>query len=65
MIFEGFAQELKKVVDIDWATIALIDGDELYFMALSSTIGSAWQTEERIPLKETATEWVCREKRSL
>jgi len=65
MIFEGFAQELKKVVDIDWATIALIDGDELYFMALSSTIGSAWQTEERIPLKETATEWVCREKKSL
>jgi diguanylate cyclase (GGDEF)-like protein len=65
MIFEGFAQELKKVVDIDWATIALIDGDELYFLALSSTIGSAWQTEERIPLKDTATEWVCREKRSL
>jgi hypothetical protein len=65
MIFEGFAQELKKVVDIDWATIALIDGDELYFIALSSTIGSAWQAEERIPLKETATEWVCREKRSL
>jgi diguanylate cyclase (GGDEF)-like protein len=65
MIFEGFAQELKKVVDIDWATIALVDGDELYFLALSSTIGSAWQTEERIPLKDTATEWVCREKRSL
>jgi diguanylate cyclase (GGDEF)-like protein len=65
MIFEGFAQELKKVVSIDWASIALIDGDELYFMALSSTIGSSWQTEERIPLKETATEWVCREKRSL
>jgi diguanylate cyclase (GGDEF)-like protein len=65
MIFEGFAQELKKVVDIDWASIALIDGDELYFLALSSNIGSAWQTEERIPLKETATEWVCREKKSL
>jgi diguanylate cyclase (GGDEF)-like protein len=65
MIFEGFAQELKKVLDIDWATIALIDGDELYFLALSSTIGSAWKTEEKIPLKETATEWVCREKKSL
>jgi diguanylate cyclase (GGDEF)-like protein len=65
MIFEGFAQELKKVLDIDWATIALIDGDELYFLALSSTIGSAWQTEQKIPLKETATERVCREKKSL
>jgi diguanylate cyclase (GGDEF)-like protein/putative nucleotidyltransferase with HDIG domain len=63
--FEGFVQELKKVVDVDWATVALIDGSELYFLALSSTIGSAWQTGERIPLEATATEWVCREKKSL
>ncbi len=57
MIFDGFAQELKKEdMEIDWATIALIDGDELYFMALSSNIGSAWQTGERIPLEGTATE---------
>jgi len=65
MIFEGFAQELKKVASIDWASIALVDGDEVYFMALSSTVGSAWQAEERIPLKGTATEWVWREKKSL
>jgi diguanylate cyclase (GGDEF)-like protein len=65
MIFEGFAQELKKVVDIDWASIALIEGDELYFMALSSTIGSAWQAEEKIPLEGTATEWVYQEKKRL
>jgi diguanylate cyclase (GGDEF)-like protein/putative nucleotidyltransferase with HDIG domain len=65
MIFDGFAQELKKVVDIDWATIALIDGNELYFMALSSTIGSVWQTEERIPLKGTATERSCQEKQAV
>jgi len=64
MIFEAFAQELKKVVDIDWATIALIDGNELYFLALSSTIGSAWQPEERIPLEGTATELACREKQA-
>ena len=62
MIFEAFAQELRKVVDIDWASIALIDGDELYFLALSSTIGSAWQREERIPLEGTATELVQRER---
>jgi diguanylate cyclase (GGDEF)-like protein/putative nucleotidyltransferase with HDIG domain len=65
MIFEAFAQELKNVVDVDWATIALIDGDELYFLALSSTIGSAWQPEERIPLKGTATELACRERRAV
>jgi diguanylate cyclase (GGDEF)-like protein len=65
MIFEAFAQELKQVVDIDWASIALIEGDELYFMALSSTIGSTWQTEERIPLEGTATELVQRERKAV
>jgi diguanylate cyclase (GGDEF)-like protein len=65
MIFEGFAQELKKVADIDWATIALPDGDELSFMVLSSTIGSAWQPGERIPLEGTATELACREKQPI
>jgi len=65
MIFEAFAQELKKVVDIDWATIALIDGNELYFLALSSTIGSAWQLDERIPLEGTATEYACRDRQAV
>ena len=64
-IFAGFAQELKKVVDIDWATIALVDEKELRFLALSSTVGSPWQAEQRIPLERTATEWVCREGKSL
>jgi diguanylate cyclase (GGDEF)-like protein/putative nucleotidyltransferase with HDIG domain len=53
------------VVDIDWATIALIDGNELDFLALSSTIGSAWQPGERIPLEGTATELACRERRAV
>jgi diguanylate cyclase (GGDEF)-like protein len=65
MIFEGFAQELKKVADIDWATIALMDGNELSFMVLSSTIGSAWQPGERIALEGTGTELACREKQTV
>jgi len=65
MIFEAFSQELKKVVDIDWATIALIDGSELYFLALSSTVGSAWQPEERIPLDGTATECACKDRHAV
>ena len=64
-IFEGFAQELKEVVDVDWAAITLIDADELYVSALSGTITSPWQRGERIPLKGTATESVCRDRKSL
>ena len=61
MIFEGFARELSKVADVDWATIALIEGSELSFLALSTAVGSAWQPGETIPLQGTATEYVCRE----
>ncbi|MCK4387293.1 MAG: diguanylate cyclase [Dehalococcoidia bacterium] len=64
-IFKGFTEELKKAVDVDWATIALIEGDKLRISALSSTIGSAWQTGERMPLEGTATERVAKEKTSL
>jgi len=64
-IFEGFAQELKKVVDFGWATIALIDGSELHFLALSSTMGSPWRSDDRIPLEGTATERVCLEKKTI
>jgi len=64
-IFEGFVQELRNVVHFDWITIALVDEKELYFLALSSTISSPWQAEQRIPLEGTATELVCRERKSL
>ena len=64
-IFEGFVQELKNVVQFDWATIALIDEKELYFIALSSTVDSPWQPNERVELEGTATESVCRERKSL
>jgi diguanylate cyclase (GGDEF)-like protein/putative nucleotidyltransferase with HDIG domain len=64
-IFEGFAEELKKVVDIEWATIALIDGNELWFLVLSSTVGSAWQPGEKIPLEGTGTEMACRERQAV
>ena len=62
MIFEGFTQELRKVAHVDWATIALINGSELSFLALSTAVGSAWQTGETIPLQGTATEYACRER---
>jgi diguanylate cyclase (GGDEF)-like protein len=64
-IFEGFVQELRNVVQFDWATIALADEKELYFLALSSTVDSPWQPNERVQLEGTATEFVCRERKSL
>jgi diguanylate cyclase (GGDEF)-like protein len=63
--YDSFITELKKAVDVSWAAVVLIEGNELYFLALSSDIGSAWQVGERIPLKGTATEWVANYKKPM
>jgi diguanylate cyclase (GGDEF)-like protein/putative nucleotidyltransferase with HDIG domain len=57
-IYDHFIQELKRVIDVDWAAIAVIEDLEIYFMALSTDIGSPWKVGERLPLKGSGTEWV-------
>ncbi len=57
-IYDSFIHELKKVVDVSWASISLVKGDSLHVLALFSEIGSLWKVGERLPLRGTATEWV-------
>jgi diguanylate cyclase (GGDEF)-like protein len=57
-IYDNFIKELKRIVDVDWAAIAVIEEEEAYFMAISTEIGSPWKVGERQPLKGSATEWV-------
>jgi len=57
-IYDNFIKELKRVVNVDWAAIAVIEDSEIYFMAVFTEIGSPWKVGELIPLKGTATEWV-------
>jgi len=64
-IYDSFIEELRKVVDISWAAIVLIGENDAYFLALSSEIGSPWQTGERIPIKGTGTEWVVTHKKPM
>lgn len=64
-VYEAFIAGLREVVDVDWATIALIEGDFLHFEALSTKVGSAWQPGEKIPLKGTATEWLAGRRKAL
>jgi diguanylate cyclase (GGDEF)-like protein/putative nucleotidyltransferase with HDIG domain len=63
-VYEAFVAGLREVVDVDWATIALVEGDELRFEVLSTEVGSAWQSGDKIPLKGTGTEWVAKRKKS-
>jgi len=64
-IYDSFIEELKKVLDISWAAITLIEGDNLYIRTLFSEIGSAWKVGERMPIRGTATEWVAAHKEAL
>lgn len=64
-VYGAFVAELKQVVDVSWATIALIEDDELRFEVLSTEIGSTWQAGEKIPLEGTGTEWIAAQKKAL
>jgi diguanylate cyclase (GGDEF)-like protein/putative nucleotidyltransferase with HDIG domain len=64
-IYDDFVKELSKVMDVDLAAIALIEGDELNLLALTSELGSTWQTGDRLPLQGTATEWAVTHKAPL
>ena len=65
LIFESFVSELRNMLDFDWATISLVDDDELHILALASNIDSPWKSDGRIPLAGTATEHICREKKTV
>jgi len=64
-IFGSFVDELRKAVDVSWAAVALIGDSNPYFLALSSEICSVWKVGERVPIKDTAMEWVVTHRKSI
>lgn len=64
-VYEGFAEELRKLMNVDWATIAFIEGDKLRFVALSTKIGIVWERRKVLPLSGTTIEWVAHHKQTL
>ncbi len=62
-IFGSFIAELKKVINVDWSSIVLVEGSDLYCAALSTFEGSAYQVGERIPIKGSGTGWVVSQKK--
>ncbi len=64
-IYEKFIQEIRQVMDADWASIALIEGEWLRFFALSKVASSEWEPGETIPLKGTATAYIAKTKKTL
>ncbi len=64
-VFEDFVNELRKVVNADWASIVLIRDKEACFYALSPKIGSAWKVGDIIPLEGTGIARLATTKKAL
>ena len=64
-VYDNFIGELKKVVDINWSSIVLIENSHLNFLALYTEVGSAWKLGEQIPIRGTGTEWIALNKKAL
>jgi diguanylate cyclase (GGDEF)-like protein len=62
-VYDAFAGELQEVVEADYTAICLIEGEEIYFAAVSSEVGSTWHTGQKIPVAGTTVEWVFLNKR--
>jgi diguanylate cyclase (GGDEF)-like protein/putative nucleotidyltransferase with HDIG domain len=61
-IYVSFIDELRKLVDVSWAAVVLIE-DDFYYLALSPGTGSA--SQEGLPVKGTGTEWVATHKKTI
>jgi len=61
--FGAFIEELKKVVDVAWAAIVLIEDNKLLTMALSAPELGAYQIGDRVPIEGTGTGWVITQKK--
>jgi len=64
-VCEGFADELRKLMNVDWATIAFIEGDKLRLVALSTKISTVWGRRKVLPPSGTAIEWIAHHKQAL
>jgi diguanylate cyclase (GGDEF)-like protein/putative nucleotidyltransferase with HDIG domain len=63
-IYGSFIEELKKVIDVSWASIVLADDTELYCAAISSSEGLPYQVGDKLPMEGTGTGWVVTNKRT-
>jgi len=64
-IFDSFIAELKKIIQVHWASILLVEGKEARVIALSAKAGPTFKVGDRLPLKGTFTEWVVNHQKPL
>jgi len=64
-VYKSFINEIRKMVDVGRASLALIKERKAYFYTLSSKIDSVWKAGGSLPLKATAIARVAANKKVL
>lgn len=57
-VYDAFVRELKEVVEADYTAVCVVEDKNILFTALTTDVGSPWHIGQRIPIANTATEWV-------
>lgn len=64
-VYHIFSEELKKMVEFDRLSIALIEGDNIRYFAVSQEIKTERIPGSTYPLKDSSTGWVAEHQKTL
>ncbi|MDI6889525.1 MAG: diguanylate cyclase [Thermodesulfovibrionales bacterium] len=64
-VYHIFSEELRKLVEFDRISIALIEGDNIRYFAVSQRIKTEQIPGTTYPLKDSNTGWVAKHKKTL
>jgi diguanylate cyclase (GGDEF)-like protein len=64
-VYDAFVAGLREVIDVDFASIVLIDDYQYHVSTVSSNTGTIWKVGDSFDLKNTAVEWLLKNKKSL
>jgi diguanylate cyclase (GGDEF)-like protein len=64
-IFDSLIDEIRRIVDISWAAVSLIDDRETSFLAVYADFRSTWKTDDRLPVEGTPAEWLSTHKEAV
>ncbi|HAV10211.1 MAG TPA: hypothetical protein DCX22_01130, partial [Dehalococcoidia bacterium] len=64
-VYDAFVTGLREMVSVDFAVIALREEQEICITAVPSKNNQIWELNQRIPLKNTAIEWLIKHKKTL
>jgi len=64
-VYHVFSKELRKLIEFDRISIALIEGDNIRYFAVSQRIKTERTPGTTYPLKDSNTGWVAKHKKTL